>query len=256
MAEWLLSMACQQPTTMLRDNYATCYTKWLHACIKSFRLFHFTHWCTDTLGWIWNLLKTLCICIWDFGEGNVSWYVLRTYGCHRNGWRWCRGRCSAGPADLSSRASCCGSTASSSHLCAQQRQWIPGQPRTQVRIGMFRARILDPAGAPRSVIRAAPLWQLSSDHIPQRKAHIPALHGVIKRAKIRVLVSVNQVLGDEMNLCVTAALETGAPTASDCAVWTPLCHHDPFSTSILLAFSSCYNQQMSRHVMSRVWWGG
>lgn len=148
----------------------------------------------------------------------VSWYVLRTYGCHRNGWRWCRGRCSVGPVDLSSRASWCGSTASSSRLCAQQRQWTPGQPRTQVRIGMFRARILDPVGAPRSVIRAAPLWQLSSDHIPQRKTHISALHRVIKRAKIRV-VSVNQVLGDEMNLCVTAALETGAPTGEATAHW-------------------------------------
>lgn len=77
---------------------------------------------------------------------------------------------------------------------------------------MFRARILDPAGAPRSVIRAAPLWQLNSYHILQRKA-ISALHRVIKRAKIRVRVFVNQVLGDEMNLCVTAALETGALTA-------------------------------------------
>lgn len=77
---------------------------------------------------------------------------------------------------------------------------------------MFRARILDPAGAPRSVIRAAPLWQLNSDHILQRKAYISALHRFIKRAKIRVRVSVNQVLGDEMNLCVTAALETGALT--------------------------------------------
>ncbi len=117
----------------------------------------------NSFGELLNLPKTLCICILQLGEGTVSWYGLRTYGCHRNGWRWCRGRCSAGPADLSSQASCCGSTATSSRLCAQQ--WTPDQPRTRVRSGMFRARILDPAGAPRSVIRAAPLWQLNSDHI-------------------------------------------------------------------------------------------
>lgn len=119
----------------------------------------------NSFGWLLNLPKTLCSCIWHFGEGTVSWHGLRTYGCHRNGLRWCRGRCSEGPADLSSQASWCGSTASSSRLCAHQGQWTPAQPRTRVRIGMFRARILDPAGATRSVIRAAPLWQLNSDHI-------------------------------------------------------------------------------------------
>lgn len=81
-----------------------------------------------------------------------------THGCHRSGWLWCPGRCSAGPAALSSPASCSGSTGSSC-LCAPGHRWTPPQTQNSARSGRCPVRIPAPGEAHRSEIRAAaPPW--------------------------------------------------------------------------------------------------
>ncbi|MEQ2181399.1 hypothetical protein GOODEAATRI_011283, partial [Goodea atripinnis] len=102
---------------------------------------------------------------------------LVTYGCHRTAWLWCPGRCSVGPAALSSPASCSGSTGSSCPF-APGRRWTP--PQTQNSAGTERCpvRIPTPGEAHRSEIRAvAPPWHRGGcDHnqVSRERAVLPS----------------------------------------------------------------------------------
>ena len=81
-----------------------------------------------------------------------------THGCHQSGWRWCPGRCSAGPAALSSPASCSGSTGSSC-LGGPGQRLTPAQTRNLAGSERCPVRIPAPGEAHRSEIRAvAPPW--------------------------------------------------------------------------------------------------
>lgn len=249
---------CQQPTTMLRDN-ATYYTKWLHACIKSFQLFHFTHWC-----------KYLRLDV-EFAQNTL--YLHLTLW-----WRKCKLVRSAHLRVPSKRVA----MVSRKVFCGASRPLITGillrvdcdllpPLRPAEAVDSWSApnpgKNRDVPGAHPRPCRSAPIRDtcgstLAAQQWPYPSTESPhiCLTSCHKEGEIRVLVSVNQVLGDEMNLCVTAALETGGPTGEATAHWCRVNSSVPprsfLSTSILLAFSSCYNQQLSRHVVSRVWWGG
>lgn len=103
-----------------------------------------------------ELLYVNCV-QWARGIGKKLWFV--THVCHQSGWRWYPGRCSEGPAALSSPASCSGSTGSSCLGGPGQQRLTPAETRNLAGSERCPVRIPAPGEAHRSEIRAVtPPW--------------------------------------------------------------------------------------------------